>query len=72
MVARLPGNPFVFVEFEEGGGVFEPAAFVVAAGGLDAAEGFDRLLELAGEAVGLDAEVREQAVGVHDGQAVGA
>jgi hypothetical protein len=50
----------LFVEFEEGGGVFELAALVVAAVGLDAAEVLESFLELA----------REAAVGVDDGQTV--
>ena len=66
MVARLPGNPFVFVEFEEGGGVFEIAALALGAVGLDVAEGVEALLELAGEALALDGEVVEEAMGVDD------
>jgi len=70
MVGGVPGNPFVFVEFEEGGGVFELALLVVAAVGLEVAQGGQRFLELAGEAMGLDAEVGEEAVGVEDGERV--
>jgi hypothetical protein len=42
-----PGNSFVFVEFEEGGGVFEVAALALGAVGLDVAERVPGLLELA-------------------------
>ena len=38
MIGGLPGNTFVFVELEEGGGVFEGAALALGAGGLDLAE----------------------------------
>ena len=44
----------MFVEFEEGGGVFELAALALAAVGLDVAEVLESLLELAGEAVALE------------------
>ncbi len=66
MIGRVPGNSSVFVEFEEGGGVFEVAKLAVGAGGLDFAEGVEGALELAGEALALDAEVGEQAMGVDD------
>ena len=66
MIGGLPGNSFVFVEFEEGGGFVEIAALVVGAVGLDLAERFEALLELAGEAMALDAEVGEEAMGVDD------
>ena len=36
---RIPWDSFVFVELEESGGVLELAAFLVAAGGLDFAQG---------------------------------
>ena len=55
MVGRLPRNSFVFVEFEEGGGVFEVAALALGAVGLDVAERVEGLLKLAGEALALDA-----------------
>ncbi|MBV9772040.1 MAG: hypothetical protein JOZ32_20875 [Bryobacterales bacterium] len=57
MVGRLPGNSFAFMEFEESGGVFEVAALALGAIRLDRAEGVEALLELAGEALTLDAEV---------------
>ena len=66
MVGGLPGDSFVFMEFEEGGGVVELAALAVAAVGLDVAEGGERFLELAGEAVALEVEVGEEAMGVDD------
>ena len=50
----------MFVEFEEGGGVFEIAAFAVGTGGLDFAEGVEGALELARKALALDAEIGEQ------------
>jgi hypothetical protein len=46
MVGRLAGNSFVFVEFEEGGGVVEVAALALGAAGLDVAERVEALLEL--------------------------
>jgi len=51
MFGGIPGNSFVFVEFEEGGGVAEVALLAVAALGLDGAELGERSLELAGEAL---------------------
>ena len=66
MVGRLPGSSFVLVKFEEGGGVFEVAALVLGAIGLDIAERFQAFLELAGETLALDAEVGEKAMGVDD------
>ncbi len=62
----------MFVEFEERGGVVELALFEGAAIGLDFAEGGERFLELAREAGRLDVEIGEGAVGVKDGEAVGA
>ena len=56
----------MFVEFEEGGGVFEFAALVIDTVGLDVAERFEGFLELAREALALDAEVGEEAMGVDD------
>jgi hypothetical protein len=66
MIDRLPGNSFVFVEFEEGGGVFEVVALALGAVRLDVAEFVEAFLELAGEALALDAEVGEEAMGVDD------
>src|ERR1035438_111308 len=66
MVGGLPGNSFVFMEFEDGGGVFELAAFVGAALELDIAELIERLLELAGEAGAIQCEAGEETVGVDD------
>ncbi len=56
----------MFVEFEEGGGVFEIALLALAALGLDGAELSERFLELAGEALRVEAEGGEGAVGVDD------
>jgi len=53
MRGGLPGNSFVLVEFEEGGGVSEIAALAVGAVGLDRAEGVEAFLEL-DEAMGVD------------------
>jgi hypothetical protein len=61
-----PRNSSVFMEFEEGGGVFEIAAFALGTGGLDFAEGVEGALELAGEALALDTEVGDEAMGVDD------
>jgi len=54
------------MEFEEGGGVVEVAALALGAVGLDVAERVEALLELAGEAMALDAEVGQEAMGVDD------
>ena len=59
-------NSFVFVEFEEGGGALEFAGFAVAALGFEGAELVERFLELAGEALRVHAECRENAVRLHD------
>ena len=56
MVGGIPRNSFVFVEFEEGGGVFEVATLALGAVGLDVAEGVEGFLELAREAAGVEAE----------------
>src|ERR1700678_3031986 len=66
MIGGIPGDSPVFVEFEEGGGFFEIAALGLRAGGLDLAELVEALLELAGKALALDAEVGEEAMGVDD------
>jgi hypothetical protein len=56
MVGGIPRNSFVFVEFGDSGGVFELAAFVLAALMLDIAELVERFLELAGEAGAVEAQ----------------
>jgi hypothetical protein len=56
MVAGLPGKAFVFMEFEQLGGVAEVAALLVAAVVLDGAELIERSLELAGEAGAVESE----------------
>jgi hypothetical protein len=66
MIGGLPRDPFVFVELEEVCGVIEVAALAPAAVGLDVAELVESLLELAGEALALDAEAVEEAMGVDD------
>ena len=66
MIGRLPGNAFVLMEFQEGGGVFEVAAVALRAVGLNFAEVIECLSELAGEALAVHAESGEGAVGVDD------
>ena len=56
MVAGLPRNAFVFMEFEDGGGVLELAAFVLAAFELNVAKLVEGLLKLAREAGAVEAE----------------
>jgi hypothetical protein len=56
----------VFVEFEEGDGVLELAARAIGALGLDLAQLVEAFLELPGEAIALDAEVGEEAMGIDD------
>jgi hypothetical protein len=56
----------VFVVFEESCGVVEIAMLALGALGLDLAERFEALLELAGQATALDSEVRDEAMGVDD------
>jgi hypothetical protein len=60
MLGGLEGNSFVFVEFEEGGGVFEVAALALGAVRLDFAEQAEGLLELAREALRVQAEGGEE------------
>ena len=55
-------NSFVFVEFEEGG-AFEVVLLAVAAFGLEGAELVECLLELAGEALAVEAEGGEGGYG---------
>ena len=59
MIGGLPGNSFVFVEFE-GGGVLEVAALAVSAVSVDVAERVQAFLELAREALALNAQVGEE------------
>jgi hypothetical protein len=66
MIGGLPGNSFVLVEFEEGGGVFEFATLAFGAAGLDVAEVVHGLLELAGEPLVVQAEGGEEAMGIDD------
>ena len=54
------------MEFEDGGSVAEVAPVALEALGLEFAELVEGLLELAGEALAVEAERGEQAVGVHD------
>ncbi len=53
-IGGLPGDSFVFVVFEEGGGVVEIATLALGALGFDLAESFEALLELPGKATALD------------------
>ncbi len=66
MVGGLPGDSFVFMQFEECGGIAEISLLALAAVLLDFAELAEVLLELAGEALAVEAEGGEEAVGVHD------
>ena len=66
MLGGLPGDPFVFVEFKEGGGVVELAALAVGAVGLDLPERVEALLKLAGKAMARDSEPGYEAMGVDD------
>jgi hypothetical protein len=66
MIGGLPRDPIAFVELEEVGGVIEVAPLAPAAVGLDVAELVVSLLELAGEALALDAEAVEEAMSVED------
>ena len=54
------------MEFEKGGGTLEVALLLKAALGLDFAELVEGFLELAGEALRVQAEGGEGAVGVDD------
>jgi len=66
MIGGLPGNSFVFMEFQECGGVLQVAAIALATIGLDFAELVQGFLELAGEPLVVHAESGEGAVGVDD------
>jgi hypothetical protein len=66
MVGGFPRNSFVFMEFEEGSGIAEVATLAFAPVGLDLAKLVERLLELAGEALAVQSQRGEEAVGVHD------
>src|ERR1700689_2270265 len=66
MLGGLPRNSFVFVEFEDGGGVLEVATLALGAVSLDFTERVKAFLELAGEALVVQAEGGEGAVGVDD------
>src|SRR5579871_2840553 len=59
MVGGLPGKPFVFMEFEQGGGVLELAVLPLAALGLDGSELNEGLFEEVGDAMAVQAEVAE-------------
>jgi len=69
MVGGLEGKSFVLVEFEEGGGAGQVAFLAAAALGLDLAERFEGLLELAREAGAVEAEggqLRDWGLGAGD------
>ena len=55
-IGWIPFDSFAFMEFEDDGGVFQFALFALAALGLEGAELVERLLELAGQALAMDAE----------------
>ena len=59
MIGGLPGNAFVLMEFQQGGGVLEFAALELPALGLDFAELVEGLFELAGETRAMQAEQGE-------------
>jgi hypothetical protein len=71
MIGRLPGNSFVFVKFEQGGGIFEVALLAFAALGLDVAEVGESFLELAGEALAVESKNGEGAMSVDDVEVYG-
>jgi hypothetical protein len=75
MLGGVKGNPFAFMEFQEGCGAFEVALLLVATLGLDFAELVQGFLELAGESLIVEAEGGEGAVGVDnievDGRLIG-
>jgi hypothetical protein len=50
MVGGLPGNAFVFMEFQQIGGIAEVVTLLLTAFGLEVAELAEGVLELAGEA----------------------
>src|SRR5580700_6702470 len=56
MIGGFPWNSFVFMEFQQGGGVLEIALLTLAALGLDSAELVEDFLELAGEALAVQTE----------------
>src|SRR5580704_9341213 len=64
MIRWLPRNASAFMEFEEGGGVFEVATLALGTVGLDFAEVIHGLLKLAREPLVVQAESGEGAVGV--------
>ena len=66
MFGGLPEYSFVFVEFEDGGSVFEVATLALGTVGLDVTKSVHRLLALAGEPRVVQAQSCEGAVGVDD------
>jgi len=56
MIGGLPGNAFVFMEFQKIGGIAEVAALLLASAGLEIAELSQRVLELAGETCGVKSQ----------------
>jgi hypothetical protein len=71
MIGGFPGNSFVFIEFEDGSGVFELGAFVEEALILEIAEFVEGFLELAREAGAVQAEAGEDAMCVDDVESFG-
>src|SRR5579862_6457904 len=66
MVGGLPGKTFVFIEFEDRGGILELAALAIEAVSLNLAKLVEGFLELAGEPMALHVEVCDEAMGVDD------
>jgi len=66
MVGGLPWKTFVFIEFEDGGGILEFSALALEAVGLNLAKLVEGFLELAGEPMALQVEVCDEAMGVDD------
>jgi hypothetical protein len=66
ILSRMVWDAFVFMELQEGRGVFEIAALALGAVGLDFAELVQGFLELAREPVAVQAERGKGAVGVDD------
>jgi hypothetical protein len=60
MIGGLPGNAFVFMEFQKIGGIAEVVTLLLAAIGLEVAELAEGVLELAGEAGAVESQAGQQ------------